>query len=285
MSPIHPPGTQPGRIRAAIGTDHADQLIPCGRDKRPLHVGWQRPELICTTEQLNRAPAVGLRLGLSNLLAIDLDPPADDPTAGERSFERLTGRPSADLPSSWCWSSGKPGRRQVAFLVPEPWQQRIRPRQVKALEFRWRGQQSVVAGHHPETGAYRWLAAPWDQPLATAPAWLLEAIAPPVPAPIAPLPPPPAGASWNSADAVRYYLQWWPAEGLPFRDWWATVLVMRRAGLSESEAFAWTSASSKHKGGGEFRRQWAKADRTTAPYSVAWLGARTRQARERSRRR
>lgn len=285
MSSIHTPGTQPGRIRAAIGTDHADQLIPCGRDKRPLHQGWQHPARVYSNRQLEQGPAIGLRLGISGLLAVDLDPPADDPDAGERSFEQLTGHPSSDLPPSWSWSSGKPGRRQVALLVPEPWRQRIRPKQVAAFEFRWRGQQSVIAGHHPETGGYRWLAAPWDQPLAEAPGWLLTAIVPPPPAPIAPLPPPPAGAGWSAAEACRFYLQWWPADGLPFREWWATLLVMRRAGLSEAEALAWTAASSKHKGGHEFRRQWAKADRSSAPYSVAWLGARTRQARERSRER
>jgi len=285
MASTSPPGTHPGRIRAAIGTDHAGQLIAVGRDKRPLHQGWQHPERIYSTRELEHAPAIGLRLGLSGLLAVDLDPPADDPDAGERTFQHLTGRPSADLPASWGWTSGKPGRRQVALLVPEPWRQRIRPKQFEALEFRWRGQQSVIAGHHPETGGYRWLAAPWDQPLAQAPDWLLEAIVPPAPAPIAPLPPPPAGAEWSSADAARFYLQWWPAEGLAFQDWWRTLVAMRRAGLSEAEAFAWSAASSKHKGGHEFRRQWAKASRSTAPYSVAWLGARTREARERSQRR
>jgi len=285
MTSTSTPGTQPGRIRAAIGAGHADALIPCGRDKRPLHREWEQPERVYSTRQLEQAPAIGLRLGISGLLAVDFDPPADDPEAGERTFQHLTGRPSSDMPASWCWSSGRPGRRQLALLVPEPWRSRIRPRQVKALEFRWRGQQSVIAGHHPETGAYHWLAAPWDQPLAMAPDWLLEAIVPPVPATITPLPPPPAGAGWSAAEACRYYLQWWPAEALPFQEWWATLVVMRRAGLPEAEALAWTAASSKHKGGHEFRRQWAKADRSTAPYSVAWLGARTRAARERSQRR
>jgi hypothetical protein len=283
MSRTNPPGTQPGRIRAALGTDHGDQLIPVGRDKRPLHQGWQQPERVYSTRQLEQAPAIGLRLGLTGLVAIDFDSPAADPDSGERSLQSLTGRPSSDLPPSWSWSSGKPGRRQVALLVPEQWRERIRPKQVAALEFRWRGQQSVIAGHHPETGHYHWIAAPWDQPLATAPDWLLQAIAPPPPAAVQPLPPPPPGAGWSSTVACRYYLQWWPAEALLFQEWWATIVVMRRAGLPEAEAFAWTAASSKHRGGAEFRRQWTKADRSTAPYSVAWLGARTRAARERSR--
>ncbi len=273
-------------LRAALG-EHSSQLIPVGANKRPMHAGWQQPGRIFSTEQLAAAPAIGMRLGHSGLVAVDFDPPADDPAAGDRGFHALTGRTAADLARSWTWSSGKPGRRQIALLVPLQWRHRLKPQQHTALEIRWAGQQSVICGLHPETGCYRWIISPWDSALAVAPEWLLQAIAPPpAPAPPRPAAPPPAPhrcVRWTDADACRYYLQFWPAEGLCLRDWWATVVAMRRAGLSEAEAFAWTSASSKHKGGDEFRRQWRKAETTKAPYSVAWLGARTRRARERRR--
>ncbi len=286
MTSINRPGSTPGQIqqlRAALGV-HADQLIPCGPDKRPSGgSGWQRPERRWTPQQLQHAPAIGLRLGISGLLALDCDSPADDPAAAERTFQALTGRPSADLPETWCWTSGKPGRRQLALLVPQPWRPRLRTRQLRDLEIRWRGSQSIIHGRHPETGRYHWIVAPWDAPVALAPPWLLEAVAPAAPpAPTAAPPPPPAsGQRWSEAEAARFYLKWWPAEALPFSEWWATVVVLRRAGISEEEALAWTQGSSKHKGGAEFRRQWAKADRCSAPYSVAWLGARTLAARQR----
>lgn len=288
MASTDPPGTQPGRIRAAIGTDHADQLIPCGRDKRPLHRKWEQPQYVYSTRQLEQAPAIGLRFGISGLVAVDFDPPGDDPDAGERTFQHLTGRPSSDMPASWCWSSGRPGRRQLALLVPEPWRSRIKYQKIKneqgitTLEIRWRGQQSVIAGHHPETGAYHWLAAPWDQPLAMAPDWLLEAIVPPAPAPIAPLPPPPAGAGWSARDAALYYLKYWPNNDLDYDDWWHTLCAMHRSGITESEARSWSSSSGKHQET-EFIVQWRKVSRRANGCSVAWLGARTRAARERSR--
>ena len=56
---------------------------------------------------------------------------------------------------------------------------------------------------------------------------------------------------------------------------------MRRSGLSFEEAFAWTAASNKHSGGREFRRQWYKANRCSAPFTIEWLGSRTRNARRR----
>jgi len=268
-------------LHIALG-EHAQQLIPVGRDKRPIHAGWQEPHRQFTIHQLTNAPAIGLRLGHSGVIAADFDPPADDPAAGDRTFQKITGRSSAELPPSWSWTSGRPGRRQVALLVPTEWRQRLKSQQHQALEFRWTGQQSVIAGAHPETGRYRWVISPWDSALAVAPDWLLQAIAP-APPQLKPAPqrPPTRCVNWTPADACRYYLQWWPAEGLAFADWWATIVAMRRAGLSEAEAFAWTSASSKHKGGREFRRQWQKAASCPAPFTVAWLGAQTKRARER----
>jgi hypothetical protein len=47
-----------------------------------------------------------------------------------------------------------------------------------ALELRWEGAQSVLLGHHPETGSYRWMegCAPWQCELATFPLELLALV-------------------------------------------------------------------------------------------------------------
>jgi hypothetical protein len=258
-------------------------LIPVGTEKRPLTSGWQQPDRQYGDYVLIHAPAVGLRLGYP-ILAVDFDPKVDILSQAERTFEQLTGHSSAQLPISWTVTSGKPGRRQVLLLVePDraPW---LKPWSRGGLEIRWRGQQSVIDGHHPETGRYSWLPsrAPWECPLAEAPAWLLDALKPATPKPLEyqPKPAPTCLDHWSDADWCRYYLRFWPASGLDARsEWWPTVVVMRRAGLTFDEAFAWTAASNKHSGGREFRRQWDKAVRCSAPYTVEWLGARTRNAR------
>jgi len=260
-------------------------LIPIGTQKRPLTSGWQEPDRHYSDQVLTQSPAVGLRLGYP-VLAVDFDPKPDNLSQAERTFQKLTGHGSAQLPISWAVTSGKPGRRQVLLTVnpdAEPW---LKPWSHDGLEIRWRGQQSVIDGHHPETGRYSWLPgkAPWECAIAAAPLWLLEAFKPaePQPAPYQPTPLPSCLDRWSPADWCRYYLQFWPASGLDARsEWWPTVVVMRRAGLSFEEAFAWTAASNKFNGGREFRRQWDKAENCSAPYSLEWLGARTRAARRR----
>jgi hypothetical protein len=65
------------------------------------------------------------------------------------------------------WSSGRPGRCQIAFNVPEEHWSTLKTvkvaeliidgRKVKHLEFRWTNAQSVLPpSPHPETGYYRW---------------------------------------------------------------------------------------------------------------------------------
>lgn len=258
-------------------------LIPVGTQKRPLASGWQQRDRHFSDLLLTHAPAIGLRLGYP-VLAVDFDPKPDNIGQAERTFQELTGHGSAQLPISWTVTSGRPGRRQVLLIAFEhkaPW---IRPWSHEGLEIRWRGQQSVIDGHHPETGRYQWLPgrAPWECGLAVAPMWLLNSLKQAIPEPLdyQPKPPPSCLDHWSQADWCRYYLQFWPASGLDARsEWWPTVVVMRRSGLSFEEAFAWTAASDKHNGGKEFRRQWVKAEHCKAPFTVEWLGARTRNAR------
>ena len=258
-------------------------LIPVGTQKRPIRSGWQQRDRHYSDLLLTHAPAIGLRLGYP-ILAVDFDPKPDNIGQAERTFQKLTGHGSAQLPISWTVTSGRPRRRQVLLIAFEhkaPW---IRPWSHEGLEIRWRGQQSVIDGHHPETGNYQWLSgrAPWECDLAVAPMWLLNSLKQAIPEPLEyqPKPSPVCLDHWSQADWCRYYLQFWPASGLDAQsEWWPTVVVMRRSGLSFEEAFAWTAASDKHKGGVEFRRQWDKASRCSAPFTIEWLGARTRSAR------
>ena len=258
-------------------------LIPVGTQKRPLTSGWTNPERLYSDQELIKAPAIGLRLGYP-ILAVDFDPKPDNLSQAERTFEQRTGHSSAKLPISWTVTSGKPGRRQVLLQADPtavPW---LKPWSDGGLEIRWRGQQSVIDGHHPETGRYQWLPgrAPWECGLAVAPMWLLNSLKQAFPEPLEyqPKPSPICLDHWSQADWCRYYLQFWPASGLDAQsEWWPTVVVMRRSGLSFEEAFAWTAASNKHRGGKEFRRQWDKANRCSAPFTIEWLGARTRNAR------
>lgn len=269
-------------LRQSIIRQH---LIPVGSEKRPLFSRWQQPNRLYGENLLLPAPAIGLRLGYP-VLAVDFDPKPDNLSQAELTFQQLTNHPSADLPKSWTIASGKPGRRQVLLCASQesaPW---LRPWSQGGLEIRWRGQQSVIDGHHPETGSYSWLPgrAPWQCTLAIAPDWLIDSLrrVTPEPAQYQPSPPIEDLANWSAADWCRYYLRFWPASGLDARsEWWPTVVVMRRAGLTFEEAFAWTAASNKFNGGREFRRQWNKAENCSAPYTLEWLGARTRDARRR----
>ena len=259
-------------------------LIPVSAEKRPLTRAWEQPDRTYTDTVLHYAPAIGLRLGYP-VLAVDFDPKPDNLSQAERTFEHRTGRSSVELPISWTITSGKPGRRQVLLQVDPGDVPRLNPWSRDGLEIRWRGQQSVIDGAHPETGRYQWLPgrAPWECQLATAPDWLLHGFKPTASKPVnyQPKRAPSYLDHWSAADWCRHYLRYWPASGLDARSqWWPTIVVMRRSGLTFEEAFAWSAASYKHSGGREFRRQWDKAERCSAPYTVEWLGARTRAARQ-----
>ncbi|MFM7549240.1 MAG: bifunctional DNA primase/polymerase [Cyanobacteriota bacterium] len=69
-------------LLAAIPPEHRQHLIPCSQDKRPIPKNWQQPALRFSDQALLSAPAIGLRMGHSGILAVDLDPPDDDPGAG-----------------------------------------------------------------------------------------------------------------------------------------------------------------------------------------------------------
>jgi hypothetical protein len=175
------------------------RLVRVGRDKAPIAGnGWFDVDDYSPDDaaELNGSgpPAWGLKCGPASggVLVLDLDA-----LGWRESFERETGHPITDLPSTIGWTSGKPERSGHAFSVDPDWWPYLRnvkaftrpwqegdpigangeKKAVTLWELRWNRVQSVILGAHPETGAYRWLPhrSPADIPApAAAPDWLLE---------------------------------------------------------------------------------------------------------------
>jgi len=106
---------------------------------------------------------------------------------GEEAEALLQAISGGDIPPTWEWTSGKPGRRQLAFQIPDDLRsllisfQRHVVREWNGihrsqdLDFRYNGHQSVLPpSRHPDTGQYRWRQSPSQTELAHAPQWLRE---------------------------------------------------------------------------------------------------------------
>lgn len=160
-------------------------LVPV-TGKRPYQKDWVNKQYdrleILTELESGKATGIGLKLG-NGLLAIDIDgeSAADllKKFAGDnglQEFERTT-----------AWTSGRPGRKQCLFYVPESAWERIKYQKIltgisgddgkeECLEFRWIGHQSVLPPSiHPSTGKpYTWINNPLEIPPVSAPEWLIE---------------------------------------------------------------------------------------------------------------
>ena len=172
----HPLITELDRLPAAWA------LVAVGNDKRPYQPEWQKNPL--TRDQLateilaGRAVAIGVIAGPQSggLLFVDHD------GLGASEVLEQIGAPLRELPKSWAVTSGRDGRLQIIYQVPEPFWPTIKTTKLRSsikgeqLELRWAGCQSVVAGAHPITGAYRWMKgrSPADLPAAIAPSTLLQ---------------------------------------------------------------------------------------------------------------
>ena len=160
-------------------------------NKRPYMKDWQKKPL--TRGQLfleiksGRAKAVGVCAGplSGGLLFLDHD--------GTSATSILTdwNLPIGSLPPSWMVTSGRIGRYQMIFSVPQEYWEKISTRKfptgikgkdgaVEQIELRWDGCQSIVAGAHPSTDGYSWMEgrSPDDLPLAQAPQALIEKMLP-----------------------------------------------------------------------------------------------------------
>jgi len=163
-------------------------LVAVDGAKRPYQANWQANPL--TKEQAaaeitaGRAKAIGVIAGpvSDGLLFLD-----HDGISATEQLEKL-GIPPRSLPKTAICTSGRDGRFQALFTVPERYWDRMRNRRVfdtgkvdadgkaENLDLRWNRHQSVVIGAHPITGAYRWIKnrSPAEAGIAEAPEALIQ---------------------------------------------------------------------------------------------------------------
>jgi len=157
------------------------------RGKAPYRKDWTKSNLEqshCLQEfKSGTATGIGLKLGHGGLLAIDVDGTSAATLLGQLAGENTL----QDFAKTIAWTSGREGRAQYLFFVPDSQRERIRTRKIKtgeidsdgkeeALEFRWLGSQSVLPPSlHPGTKKpYRWIKSPIECEAAIAPEWLIS---------------------------------------------------------------------------------------------------------------
>jgi hypothetical protein len=137
--------------------------IPRGQ-KGPRSAGWQRQHH--TLAEIDPAGNVGVILGPASggVAALDFDGPS-----AWLWWDQEIG---IEIPATVSWASGKPGRCQMAFEIPEPYWDHIRTLKIatgdrEGFEFRWSGGQSVVPPSlHPDTQQeYFWVRPPSHGPV------------------------------------------------------------------------------------------------------------------------
>jgi len=154
--------------------------------KRPYRKNWTKTDIdrlaILAELESGKATGFGLKLG-NGLLAVDIDGPS-----AEKLLQKLAGENElSDFAKTTAWTSGRPGRKQCLFSVPEAAWSRIKNQKIltgisgddgkeECLEFRWIGHQSVLPPSiHPSTGKpYTWINNPLQSPPLQAPEWLIE---------------------------------------------------------------------------------------------------------------
>jgi hypothetical protein len=163
-------------------------LVAINGQKAPYQSNWQHtpltPKQIAAEIQQNPyCQAVGVLCGTlsGGLLFVDHDGASCD-----RLIESLSGLSLDEaIPTTVSVTSGRPGRYQNIYRIPESYWGAIATKKIKTgaigddgkaeqLEFRWDGCQSVVVGAHPLTGGYQWVNAPADFDIAEAPLWMIE---------------------------------------------------------------------------------------------------------------
>lgn len=184
------------------------QLCLLNGKKVPQGVGWQQKPLTPTqmkeavtngwmvdkadgTQYLCYPKGYGLITGTPvtvegdtyYLMALD----QDGASAKQKILELSCGE---ELPKTVAFTSGRPGRCQYLFLVPEQYAEALRTKKFSTgvigddgkdeqLELRWTGLQSCLPPSvHPTTGQYIWVPdhAPDETSVAQAPLWIMEAM-------------------------------------------------------------------------------------------------------------
>jgi predicted P-loop ATPase len=251
-------------------------LVAVGNDKRPYQPEWQKNPL--TRDQLateiiaGRAVAIGVIAGPQSggLLFVDHD------GLGASEVLEQIGAPLRELPKSWAVTSGRDGRLQIIYQVPEPFWPTIKTTKLRSsikgeqLELRWAGCQSVVAGAHPITGAYRWLKgrSPADLPAAEAPSTLLQQMQrkQPDPAPLLRIPE-------TDSTRARDFLDRIPAADADDYDTWVKVgMALHSAGDDSllQDWIRWSATSGKYEPG-ICQAKWKTFNSTSGGVSVGTL--------------
>jgi predicted P-loop ATPase len=197
-------------------------FVAVGANKRAYQEKWADNPLskaaMAAEITAGRAHAIGVHAGPASGGIVFVD---HDGITATAQLERL-GIPLRSLPKSWAMTSGRDGRFQIIYSVPEQFWPALRNRRfwhtgdpdpatgkptkilgpdgkAEQIDLRWSRHYSVVAGRHPETTGYRWLKGrgPGEQDLGVAPMELIELLLEepePDPTPLlstAPLPAPP----------------------------------------------------------------------------------------------
>ena len=237
-------------------------------EKRPYQKAWQDNPLtktkLAAELKAGHARAIGVCCGVPSggLLFLDHD------GKSASTILRDWGCPMSSLPRSWTVTSGRDGRFQVIYQVPQEYWDGIVTRKYKTgitdaegkpeqVELRWTGCQSVVAGDHPLTPGYRWVAkySPDDLPIAEAPPELLERMLKPTPTAVVLAE---VRTGDNDATRARSYLDALSSgRADDYDDWLAVGMALHSVGddalLDDWEQ--WSAQSGKHKPS-DCQRKW-----------------------------
>jgi hypothetical protein len=206
--------------------------------------------------QSGRAKAIGVCCGTPSggLLFVD-----HDGKSASRLFDDW-GIPVSSLPPSWTVTSGRDGRFQIIYQVPEHYWADIRTRKYKTgvtdtegkpeqVELRWDGCQSIVAGAHPLTSGYSWVPgrSPTDVDIAEAPADLIaRMLRQPVQAPL----PLVSGGSDDTARARSFLEVLQPSRADDYDQWLEVGMALHSVDDALlADWINWSSQSSKFKPG------------------------------------
>lgn len=237
--------------------------------KRPYQPAWQKNPLtkdaLSAELRSGHARAIGVCCGVPSggLLFLDHD------GKSASTILRDWGCPMSSLPKSWVVTSGRDGRFQVIYRVPQQYWDAIATRKYKTgitdsegkpeqVELRWNGLQSVVAGAHPLTDGYHWVRgyAPGDLDIAEAPLCLIERMLKPVHKPVAMRAE--LVAIDTDADRARSYLAALDTgRADDYDDWLSIGMALHSLGddalLDDWEH--WSTQSAKHKPS-DCQRKW-----------------------------
>jgi predicted P-loop ATPase len=235
--------------------------------KRPYQTKWQDRPLdkagLQAELEAGSAKAIGVCCGVPSGGLLFLDHDGRSASTILRDWDC----PMSSLPRSWTVTSGRDGRFQVIYRVPEEYWAGIATRKYKSgitdsdgkpeqIELRWTGCQSVVAGAHPTTTGYHWVSkySPEDLDLAEAPLCLIEKMLKPVaePAPLLVV------SGTDDAARARSYLEALSGSRADdYDDWLAVGMALHSVGddtlLSDWEH--WSAQSGKHKPS-DCQRKW-----------------------------